>query len=622
MNEKGLISADEVKCEFELFEVNSYSILIDKTSVAADIPILTDFKLEDVFTFSLDLIGMEFCHRKVKLLTVDTIPDSSAWLLASDTRVVYALTDLLFSEKREEQLIVRLYQKSTATMFSYVDWFKGETDSNLYLTHIFERTHGITYPIDIRYILRDLKGRAILKGQRIIAPNQTIHFSSRDMKIDNGFAGYIEIYANVRPLNSPILPFYHMYVDYISANSVASMHQSGLSPWKANNPFFRGYFPDNNNQHLVVSLLNKFNSESVQPIARLEYGPEEKRIRIEKKMKTIAQGEMVFEDMNELFEDDVHKEEPLLTIVADKDIHRPNYYIGPKNKDASWFDIEHGCVFQRRAAENAIPESKLKLLKQCRSYPWQNNIPLLPLRFDIETVLMYFGESSISYRNFLFVLHDSNGRKIFEKEEYIKIGSIIGMDDYCEKNGIEIDRGLLIIAPSPSIKEVPVYAHFKVGFRHRKNSYITSTVAGGNTINVNYDFDGGRLWKNEHLPIMNSEQFARGVFSKEFDTIVTVIHSSSLFDYKDIAKVDIDLYSANGSMNHFVKEIAPCTSSTFSLGELLDLSKKSEDYYSIWIKCRNRYVNAYHFLHRKKDNAIGVEHFYYGRFNTPRLAKQ
>jgi len=40
-------------------------------------------------------------------------------------------------------------------------------------------------------------------------------------------------------------------------------------------------------------------------------------------------------------------------------------------------------------------------------------------------------------------------------------------------------------------------------------------------------------------------------------------------------------------------------------------------YFTLWIYSRDCFVTGFHLLHRKRDNALGVEHFYYGRFNVP-----
>lgn len=236
---------------------------------------------------------------------------------------------------------------------------------------------------------------------------------------------------------------------------------------------------------------------------------------------------------------------------------------------------------------------------------------------------MYFGEAPTPFNEFTLIFHNQNGKAVFQNDELIPDNTFINLTAYMKEHNIAIDHGLLNIVPQKGLSKVANYAHFKIGFIHQNNPYLTTNVAGGNMNNTSFDYKGGTMWKHAMLPVVNSEQFGRVVSSKEYDTIVTIINSSSRYKYDDKAQVEVYLYSWDGKPYRFELEILPNSSNTFSVSELLkDKQIKSErDYFSIWFNCRTNYIRGYHLLHRKADDAIGVEHFYYGRFNAVEAAK-
>lgn len=163
--------------------------------------------------------------------------------------------------------------------------------------------------------------------------------------------GYLEIYVNIRPLNSGIgYPFYHMYIDYFSKNSIATMHQSGLKPKKANLPFHRGYFPDDKNQRLIVSSFNKHNDEPIKLVANITFLEDGVRENVKREMNIVPKEHMVFQDISALFADLFSRkiDSPTISIKADRDMHRPNFYINSKEDEMSWIDIEHGNPYSNR----------------------------------------------------------------------------------------------------------------------------------------------------------------------------------------------------------------------------------------------------------------------------------
>jgi hypothetical protein len=42
--------------------------------------------------------------------------------------------------------------------------------------------------------------------------------------------------------------------------------------------------------------------------------------------------------------------------------------------------------------------------------------------------------------------------------------------------------------------------------------------------------------------------------------------------------------------------------------------RSERDHYTLWAYCRDSFVYGYHIVRRRRDDALGVEHFYYPRF--------
>ena len=55
-------------------------------------------------------------------------PDCDGWLLISGSQSCYALSNYLFDNNKEHQAIFRSNNENIAPFYSYVDFFKGETE--------------------------------------------------------------------------------------------------------------------------------------------------------------------------------------------------------------------------------------------------------------------------------------------------------------------------------------------------------------------------------------------------------------------------------------------------------------------------------------------------------------
>jgi hypothetical protein len=146
---------------------------------------------------------------------------------------------------------------------------------------------------------------------------------------------------------------------------------------------------------------------------------------------------------------------------------------------------------------------------------------------------------------------------------------------------------------------------------------LSIVVSGGAMLNIPFEWERAWMWDHPMVPFTHTEQFGKAVIDDEFDTIVTLVNASAAHGDLAEAELDLDIYSADGQMARFRNRIPPNTTLTPSVGELVrgsDLPKTG--FYSVWIYCRDRSVQGFHILQRRKDHALGAQHFYYGRFNA------
>ena len=47
--------------------------------------------------------------------------------------------------------------------------------------------------------------------------------------------------------------------------------------------------------------------------------------------------------------------------------------------------------------------------------------------------------------------------------------------------------------------------------------------------------------------------------------------------------------------------------------------RSDRDDFPLWVYCRDCFVYGYHVVRRRRDDALGIEHFYYSRFNVPEI---
>ncbi|MBF0246148.1 MAG: hypothetical protein HQL31_12915, partial [Planctomycetes bacterium] len=510
MSERMVKTTEQIVAQMGEFSITRYALLVDRHTRSEDLPQLKGMvECVGAFTFDFSTWGTTVAGHEVVLLNDVKKPVTcNAWLVCTVTKAGYALNAFLAEAGCEEQIIFPLYQIRLASMYSYIDFFRGEMDTVLYLPHHFERTYKVHLPIAVRYLFKDCKGRVVKTGQVILWPNQTRVFDSRKLpELGESFEGYLELYADIRHVNSRITPFYHMYVDYLTADAIMSNHQSGLKPWPANIRFYRGFVPDNPDEEMIVSVFNKENTEPIFCMARVEFERGGEQQSVERNLTELPKGEMHFINLNKLFADVLTPAEsrPLVTIWADKAMHRPNFYVRSTSRKGAYIDVNHGCPSQTRRKEQIFSPEEMKKFAKARAFAWHNDMPLLPTDQGMDTIAIYFNESPIEYSSFMFIFHDHDGREVLRKNLNCPAGTMLSLRKMASVQGLTLDKGGLVrIAPRMDTAQVPTHAHFMLGFVAEAAPYIITNVAGGTLLNVPFNLIESSTWMHPGLPIVHS----------------------------------------------------------------------------------------------------------------------
>jgi hypothetical protein len=612
---QALKSATELYEEMRPFSIQKFSVLVDDSIDQEMIAAIPQEGLEGYYSFTAAMSGQKIGDRIVELLpTADQSLASQAWLLATRSKAGYALNEFLRQRQQEDKIVFTLSRDHISAMYSYVDFFHGETTTIAYVTNNFERGYKIHFPIALRFLLRSQSGEVLQSSQRLIAPNQTVTFDSRELGLTAPFVGYLELYTDVRHLNGEVTPFLHFNCDYISADGVATIHQSGFKPWPAGSRFVRGIVPNDGQNQLTISLFNKTNDGPIACQAELRFTRDGKRMTVARDLPSVPKDHMVFVNINEMFSDELERraEGADVVVVADKPMHRPNFYLHPINSRWGWTAVEHGAAL----VEHVLSSDQCRRLVAASLRPWVCAFPILPKRFEIDTLIMYFQDGVAELHDFTFELFDQAGAKLHSEDVHCEFGQCINISDWARHRSLSLDGGLLNISPSLTAAQVPHSFSFLEGFKHVQNPHFSIGICGGAMMNIPFEWERSWMWNHPMVPTVHTEQFGKAVIDDESDTIVTLYNSSAINDYDQEANFDLDIYAADGEMARFRKTIAPNSSITFSVGDLVcgsDLPKQG--HYAIWVYCRNRYIYGFHILQRRKDHAIGAQHFYYCRFN-------
>lgn len=606
-------SIAEISTELQLFSVRTFSVLVDDATDSAMIESIPRTGVDGFYSFTAAMAGSKKRDRKVQLLpTMAHMPDSQAWLVATRSKAGYALNEFL--RQHEDKFVFTLARDRVSAMYSYVDFFHGETETIAYVTNNFERGYKIHFPIAVRFLLRSQTGEVLRAWQRLIAPNQTIAIDSREMDLTEPLFGYLELYTDIRHVNGEVSPFLHFNCDYISADGIAAIHRPVSNhgpPARVSNAVLSPSTAITSLQFRCSTSRMKRPSLVAQCCASRETAndvPSNVTCRR-------SRDHMVLVNINELFDDELaHGAEAVDVIITpDKPMHRPNFYLHPRGHRWSWTAVEHSA----QTTALVLPLEQRNRLADVGVRPWICAFPILARKFEIDTSVIYFQEGDASLHDFTFDVHDQTGKKRHTEDVHCGFGQRINVSDWMHARSLSLDGGLLIISASAKAPQVPHSFGFLLGFQSQKNPYFSMTVSGGSMLNIPFEWERHWMWNHPMVPTVHTEQFGKAVVNNEFDTIVTLNNASAVSDYDRVAEIEFDVYAPDGKMAHFHKTIAPNSSIAFSIGELLQGSGLvKQGYYAVWMYCRSQQIQGFHILQRKNDRAIGAQHFYYCRFNA------
>ncbi len=609
-------SGAEISAEMRLFSIRDFSVLVDDSTDPAMIEAIPRTGVEGYYTFTAAMAGRSLGGGNVQLLpALAAAPSSKAWLVATRSKAPYALNEYLRQHRRDDSIVLTLAKDHVSPMYSYVDFFHGETATKVYVTNTFERGYKIHFPIAVRFLLRSRTGEVRRCGQRLIAPNQTIVFDSGDMRLAAPFVGYLEIYADIRHLNGEVTPFLHFNCDYVSDDAVTTIHQSGFKPWPAGSRFVRGLVPTDGRSELTVSVLSKTSETPVVCRAELRFTRNGQCLTAERDLPPVAKDEMLFVNINRLFADvlTAGAEAADVVIVPDQPLHRPNFYLHRRGRPWCWSAVEHGAAL----TEHILTTDQRSQLDDLGVRPWICAFPILDDRFGIDTSVHYFQEGAARLHDFSFEIHDHAGTRLGSEEVRCGPGQRLNVTEWARQRSLGPGGGLLKVFPGKKAQQVPHSFSFLEGFQSRRNPDFSLVVCGGGMLNIPFEWERGWMWNHPMVPTVHTEQFGKAVVDDAFDTLVTLINASASMDYAAAAELDFDVYAADGQMAHFRKVIPPNSTITFSVGELLQRSDlPKQGHYALWVYCRDRSIQGFHILQRRTDGAIGAQHFYYCRFNT------
>lgn len=615
-------SIEALREEMVLFNVRRHAILVDDSVDEALIAPLLDAGCVGLFTFTLDFSVKSLHGHPVQLLDGPAaLPDCDGWVLGTGSKAYYALTQLLLDAGRERQTILTLVTDRVAQMFSFVDFFKGETATHVFVHSIFERAYKIHFPVALRYVLRSQTGKAVAASQRLLAPSHTVVFDSADFDVPEPFAGVLELLADVRYLNDEVTPFLHLNCDYISAEAMTTVHSSGFGPWPAGSQFCRGFLPPESNRRLTVSMYNRSNTDPILPTAELRGSLSGQRVSVTRDLPPIPPGHIVFADVNALFAEELTKGVTAadVLVIPDRPMHRPNFYYHRKDRVWSWDSVEHSAA----PVEQVQSPARRQFLRSRGFSPWVCPLPILPKEQGLDTLLFYFEEGPARLHDFRMRAYDTQGRCALEVEKNIPFGTILNVSHWLREQRGDVTFSMCTLVPSDLAPQSPQAYQIMGGFQSLRHPGPAATLlAGTHAANVPVEIDRSdrpASWSHPMIPIHHTEVFGKARVDAAHDT-TAVLYNISPFDrYERTAHLEIDVVTWDGRATRFFRSVPPNGSISLSVSDLIAEGRiRSErDYYSLWVYCRDCFVYGYHVVRRRRDDALCIEHFYYSRFNTP-----
>jgi len=611
--------ADYVITNFNKYNVKSYAVLIDHTTLINDIPNLPDHDLCGFFTFDINLTDETFKDHPINLITINgPVPNCDGWLIVSTSRAaVFALNQALLLSGNEHQIITRLYEGQVSKMDGYMDIFSGQTETLMYIHHYLYRKYNTVFPIDVRYTVHDCDGTIRHAGQRIIKPNALTVLDSRDMNLGE-FSGYLWLSLELENLQTRIPPFFHFYADYFNDTGIFSNHQSGLSTKRPNAVFNRAFMPTDSNQELTSSFYNA-NNIAVQPQAMLHFNMNGQEKTVKRLVEPIKPKHMSYQNISKIFEDvsfdDVNS--AFVLFSCDQPIHRPNLYVHPKGT-MQYFNLNHQTVGRACYLTEPVKTfggNALKKLKQFNAYPCMLSIPILDERFKIDTYFGLLSSTICSISDFTFIIRNDKGDTLFSRDEKVdgRSPEFLNLNEYVRQHGVSIHSGTFSIVPQEGLDIVPYEFTSLLGFKHRDFDHICfhpdDTHCHTNLpFYIGADRPHPPPIRYKYSPLQTTDKLGRGVISDELDTLCVVGNWSLQKDYSKTCEYELEIIDASGKAYSFLRTIPPQSYDACWLSELLSEANIvfESPYCSLWTKSVDTFLVSYHLLYRKKDHALTV----------------
>lgn len=605
-----------LKERFTMYNVDSYGTYVDHTTVVEDLPKLPN--CVGLFTFDAKLGGENMGGRTVTLLHADRpLPECDGWVVASTSRAsAFSLAKALLDNGQQDQVITRLYGGQTSEITAYMDIFSGETETLLHLNHYFNRKYRISFPIDIRYTVRECDGSVKLAGQLIIPPGGNVVLDTRTMDLGE-FKGYFSVELEVENLQSRVQPFIHFWADYLSDAGMCRNHQSGWAPWPGGTVFNRGYLPLDDGLEAIGSLYNA-NDKPIQPRALLHFIQNGNEVAIERDLAQIPAGHMSYQNYSEIFADvdlsDVNA--AYILVRCDDPMHRPNHYISIKGK-TQFIDTYHQTG--GKARHWAIPSYKysvedIKMFKDLGMVPWTVRLPLLPASFCMDTYIGLLSPTLIDNDEYQFSITSRDGDVLFSAKESLDETSptFLNISQYAKDKAVDVSQGATFnISPVDNDHELSHDPIFLFGFQHEDfNALATSFTGGSAQANLPYYIHARQPASREYdnSPLQISDHFGPGICNSEFDSLYIVAHKSLYTDYAKTQEYQLEIIDDQGRQHVTHRSVAPQSHDVFWLSDILtELGLPEEGSYTLWFKSYETQFKPYHLLYRKSDHALSLD---------------
>lgn len=621
-----LTSAD-LESKLQQFHVRSVALLVDGSTDISALCELPQIIIVGCYSFNLDILDVEIGPHRVQPIIPGSSIETDGWIVSCTNELAaLSLNQYLMEQGQESQYVLHHVKYPNGTRYySYVDFFSGEQSTNVYINNYYHRCYHIPFPIDLKLTLRDCAGKIVHTRQIIVAPDALRLIQSADYPFAS-FVGYLEVEFEIA---KKVMPFLHYLVDYISPDFVSSNHQSGLGLHPPNTEFNRGYIPTDDAESLVVCLFQRNYSSPVRAAAILKFiDQNDAWVVLEREFDPIHQNQMLYQDVKAMFPevDFSTTKAPCVVVKSDVPLHRPNYYYTRKGKPG-YYDVSHAARDPLKVLADegctplgALTDAERQTLAKYNCVGMDLRLFLFPAQYEIDTYLALGNDTTAEIKSFNICVYDHFGtlrgsleRTIdYDRDRYLNLSELI------RDAGLPRISGTVAVRPSAGAATVPLQLNGIASYRHQQSNYLSSTAASGaQPDNIPFYFRGGPpSYLLEDSPVGVTEIFARGVANSEYDTFFALTYPSADLHLKKKVRFEVCVVNQDGEKRSLYREIAAHGSEFIALSDLVRECghRSSGGRYTVWFCAVGAHLYGKHFLFRKQDGAIAVEHCYVGKY--------